>query len=130
MVMPMHKLQRQSPDAVTRLVDYMFYHEKEIRRAVTRRKVCTGNDAEVLKIALSDGTSVVYPDRWLTVIEHTYRHLEGLAPCVREKYMRKDWKDIVTRLGISKDCYYNAVNEARTFAKCAACQLGIIRVIE
>lgn len=126
----MHKLQRQSPDSMTRLVDYMFYHEKELRLAVTRRKICTGDGAEVSRIALGDGTSVVYPDRWLIIIDATYRHLEGLAPCVKEKYMRRDWKDIVTRLGVSKDCYYNAVNEARTFAKCAACQLGLIRVIE
>ena len=126
----MHNLQRQSSDAMTRCVDDKFYREREIRNAVTRRKACDLSGQEIKKIVLMDGTIIDYPERWLKVIDATYEELEGLAVAVKEKYRRRDYKDIITRHGLTKDCYYTTVNEARVFAKCAACQLGLIRVIE
>lgn len=150
-VSDMHiKGQRKSNNKNTQLIESMFYRFKEIEQAIKEARMdhkdCgrTGhawiNDptataavdkaTELKRVILPDGTEIAYPERWLKIVRATYQHLDSLQQKVFVvRYIKHlSWKECVA-LNISKDTFYSLLNDAVIFAKLAACQLGLMRVI-
>lgn len=143
----MHHNQRAAIDSTTRHIELMFYREKEIRRAVrlARENVAGGHAfvsdptalegirlaTELKQVTLSDGVVIKRPERWLRLVSGVYEALDDISRRVATcKYHRREsWKATTVELGLDRNTYYTIVNDVRTLAKMAACQLGLIRVI-
>ena len=150
----MHHNQRAAIDSTTRHIELMFYREKEIRRAVrlARENVTGGHSGgsnghafvsaptalegirlatELKQVTLSDGVVIKRPERWLRLVSGVYEALDDISRRVATcKYNRREsWKATTVELGLDRNTYYTIVNDVRTLAKMAACQLGLIRVI-
>ncbi|WP_298762681.1 hypothetical protein [uncultured Megasphaera sp.] len=145
------KCQRKSSDKYTRIVESVFYRFKEIEKAIKDARLdcrCHGRNGhkwisdptasaaidratELPSVVLSDGSEVPYPERWVKVVKATYTHLDSLQQKVFViRYIKRlSWKECAS-LNISRDTFYNLLNDAVMFAKLAACQLGVMRVIE
>lgn len=151
----MHHNQRAAIDSTTRHIELMFYREREIKRAVrlARENVTGGHSGgsnghafvsdptalegirlatELKQVTLSDGVVINRPERWLRLVSGVYEALDDISRRVATcKYHRREsWKATTVELGIDRNTYYTIVNDVRTLAKMAACQLGLIRVIE
>ena len=87
---------------------------------------------ELKQVTLSDGVVIKRPERWLRLVSGVYEVLDDISRRVATcKYHRREsWKATTVELGIDRNTYYTIVNDVRTLAKMAACQLGLIRVIE
>lgn len=85
---------------------------------------------ELKRVILPDSTEIAYPERWLKIVRATYQHLDSLQQkAFVVRYIKHlSWKECVA-LNISKDTFYSLLNDAVIFAKLAACQLGLMRVI-
>lgn len=143
----MHHNQRAAIDSTTRHIELMFYREREIKRAVRlARENVTGGHAfvsdptalegirlatELKQVTLSDGVVIKRPERWLRLVSGVYEALDDISRRVATcKYHRREsWKSTTVELGLDRNTYYTIVNDVRTLAKMAACQLGLIRVI-
>ena len=67
----------------------------------------------------------------MRVVRGVYDKLDDLEKrVIRRKYSNEDYKTTITELNIDTNTYYHIVNQARTLSKMAACQLGLIKVIE
>jgi hypothetical protein len=153
--MHMHHNQRAAIDSTTRHIELMFYREREIKRAVrlARENVTGGHSGgsnghafvsdptalegirlatELKQVTLSDGVVIKRPERWLRLVSGVYEALDDISRRVATcKYHRREsWKATTVELGIDRNTYYTIVNDVRTLAKMAACQLGLIKVIE
>lgn len=151
----MHHNQRAAIDSTTRHIELVFYREREIKRAVrlARENVTGGHSGgsnghafvsdptalegirlatELKQVTLSDGVVIKRPERWLRLVSGVYEVLDDISRRVATyKYHRREsWKATTVELGIDRNTYYTIVNDVRTLAKMAACQLGLIRVIE
>lgn len=151
----MHHNQRAAIDSTTRHIELMFYREREIKRAVrlARENVTGGHSGgsnghafvsdptalegirlatELKQVTLSDGVVIKRPERWLRLVSGVYEALDDISRRVatRKYHRRESWKATTVELGIDRNTYYTIVNDVRTLAKMAACQLGLIRVIE
>lgn len=148
-----HK-QRESSDTVTRIIDSMFFHEKEIAAAIRQAHADVMNGtrtsgggtghgdptavkgislaSEIKTVRLTDGRTVKYPERWLKVVKETYKHLDGIQRSVcEEKYRKhKHFRRSLEALEIDQNTYYGAVKEARQIARLCAVQLGLIKIIK
>lgn len=146
--------QRTPPDITTRLVEFMFYRQKEIERAIKQAREGTRSGhsggscghafvsdptaiegirlaTELKQVTLYDGVVVRHPERWMRVVRGVYDKLDDLEKrVIRRKYNNEDYKTTMTELNIDTNTYYHIVNRARTLSKMAACQLGLIKVIE
>jgi len=146
--------QRTPPDLTTRLVEFMFYRQKEIERAIRQARESTRSGhsggscghafvsdptaiegirlaTELKQVTLYDGVVVRHPERWMRVVRGVYDKLDDLEKrVIRRKYSNEDYKTTMTELNIDTNTYYHIVNRARTLSKMAACQLGLIKVIE
>jgi hypothetical protein len=147
----MHHNQRAAIDSTTRHIELVFYREREIKRAVrlARENVTGGSNGhafvsdptalegirlatELKQVTLSDGVVIKRPERWLRLVSGVYEVLDDISRRVATcKYHRREsWKATTVELGIDRNTYYTIVNDVRTLAKMAACQLGLIKVIE
>lgn len=150
----MHHNQRAAIDSTTRHIELMFYREREIKRAVrlARENVTGGHSGgsnghafvsdqtalegirlatELKQVTLSDGVVIKRPERWLRLVSGVYEALDDISRRVatRKYHRRESWKATTVELGLDRNTYYTIVNDVRTLAKMAACQLGLIRVI-
>lgn len=150
----MHHNQRAAIDSTTRHIELMFYREREIKRAVRlARENVTGDHSggsnghafvsdptalegirlttELKQVTLSDGVVIKRPERWLRLVSGVYEALDDISRRVatRKYHRRESWKATTVELGLDRNTYYTIVNDVRTLAKMAACQLGLIRVI-
>lgn len=151
----MHHNQRAAIDSTTRHIELVFYREREIKRAVrlARENVTGGHSGgsnghafvsdptalegirlatELKQVTLPDGVVIKRPERWLRLVSGVYEVLDDISRRVATcKYHRREsWKTTTVELGIDRNTYYTIVNDVRTLAKMAACQLGLIKVIE
>ena len=81
-------------------------------------KVC--NDTEIIK----------QPEKWLTVIEATYKHYEGGigVELLKHRYSNEYYQQTCQVLHISSSTYYQIINEVQQYAVSCACQIGLIKV--
>lgn len=130
----------------------IFYRAKEIKDAVKSKRLDTGKTktgggghafvsdptamagiaaaTEVKAVILYDGIVIRHPEKWLQVVDSTYKHLDSLeSEVAKSKYSHDDYRDTCTRFGIGQSTYYCIINDCRIYAKMAACQLGLIRVL-
>ena len=137
----------------TSKIEEMFRREKQIEQAVleyrNRAGGHTGGGAsghgfisdptaaqamraaeEVKVVTLDDGYTVRWPERWLRVIRGTYAKCPGEARAVKLRSQGYGWADACEELnGVCYKTYYSMIDNAYAFAKNAACQLGIIKVL-
>lgn len=143
-------------DSIIRLIESVFYREKELRKAVhdARLDADTGhsrlgrhggkgfisdptaiqamrNMKEIPEVTLSDGFTVSYPERWLKVVDGTYSTLDDISKTLlQSRYTsHRTHLQCCADLHISHSTFYKLINEARSFARAAACQLGLIKVM-
>ena len=128
----------------------MFELEKEIRLAIAEYKK-TGNAGdscnsgggmnnptenkalreicEVKKVTVNSEV-ILYPERWLKVIESTYSRLNSDEKEIfRAKMRRIRYVKICNEYHISSSELYNIIDSCYHYALAAACQLGLIKVL-
>lgn len=141
-----------------RAVDFVFYHEKKIRDAVTEARISGGRDGTIslfpvassnsfsdptaaramknltpLKfIKLPDGTIVKYPEKWLAVIDKTYAHCkkqnDQRYEVARRRYNNEDYRKTCRDLNISNTTRRRLLELVQIYAALQAVQAGLIRV--
>lgn len=145
-----HTEQRKRGDKDTRRIEGIFYRIQEVRQAVAEARADnkahgrtgdgikdpTGIEAvdratELPLVVLDDGSIVEWPERWLMVYNGTYQHLDGLAQKIfTMRYVkRQSWKQAIAD-NIGSNTFYLTLREIILFAKMAACQLGVMRVLD
>ena len=148
------KGQRASINSLVRVVDSMFYREKEIKKAIKEARLDSGapgkvggrhghafvsdptavqgikNATELKCVFLYNGELVYNPEKWIQVIEATYKNLKEKEKIIRLRYQGYNQVYICNECYVSRRVYYMILERARNFAIAAACQLGLIKVIE
>lgn len=149
------KGKRTPTDKIIRLIESMFYREREIRKAVKDARMdattphgewgqqsrngflsdptatqAMKNMQEVPEVTLPDGFIVRYPERWLRVIDGTYSIFDDTGRQVlKSRYGWEAHFNTCQNLHIGSSTFYRIIETARNFAKAAACQLGLVQVI-
>ncbi len=142
-------MQRRTGTNYVKKIDFVFYHEHEIREAVRdaragskpqggfRGKNHISNPTEAqairnvspLKQAKVCGEYLAWPEKWLEVIDAVYLWCDDNHRSVaRDRYSKKDYRQTCDRLHISDKTYYNLLNEVRQYAAVCAAQFGVIAV--
>lgn len=106
------KGQRTKNDRKRRKLEWMFYREKQIMRAVKEAREDTGGGhtggngahalvsdptaiqgikaaSELKMVVLDDGIAVEKPERWLRVIHNTYKLSDGITKMILIKRFRE-----------------------------------------
>lgn len=120
-----------------RKIDYIFYHEQEIRLKIKEYREdpiriplaikpsnknysdSTGNTVvrklmEIRRIWLNDGRYLKKPEKWLKVIEATYSSSEKqTVQIARAQYSKKHREETCSLLNISLSMYYRKLNGFR-----------------
>ncbi len=84
---------------------------------------------EVREVTLPDGYNVRWPERWLRVIDATYKKYPASKRALRLRCSGFTYADACEELHIGKSTYYAMLNDADSFAFAAACQLQLVRAI-
>lgn len=146
-------MQRNSRDKLIRQVDFIFYHEKELRKLViserediqSRKKEdgvpgnsfisdptateAMRNATELKAVTLECGYTVHQPERWLKVIDSVYNWCDEIPKKVAtQRYSGKDYRRTCAELCISTSSYGAIMTEIRYKAIMCACQLGLMTV--
>ena len=151
----MSQRQSQTREEYMHKIDFIFYREKEIREAVIQarltmtangslRKVSTSgvpdptamqairNLMPIKYVVITDGEIVEYPERWLEVIEKTYRYSAKQNDCRAEvamrRYKREDYRKTCADLNISDSTRRRLLELVKIYAALQAVQLGLIQV--
>ena len=151
----MSQRQSQSRETYMRQIDFIFYREKEIREAVFRarskttlsgtfRLVNAGgipdptaieavrNLTPLKSVILNDGEKIENPERWLEVIEKTYKNCATQKDCrlevARRRYKREDYRKTCEDLNISDSTRRRLLELVKMYAALQAVQLGLIKV--
>jgi len=126
---------------------FVFGHEKEIRKAVAEYRddpaKGSGGHAgvsdptavqalnaveEVYCITIGTG-KLVYPERWLKVIDQTYRWCDSLhAEIARRNFNGEPWVKTCMALHISRATRYNFADEVSQRAMLYAVQARLITI--
>lgn len=151
----MGMMQRKRGDRNGRTIEFMLYRQKEIERAIKIARIeeqsghSGGNNTghalisdptatqgikaamELKRVILEDGDIIEWPERWIQVIDATYRHADKWERMVlKARYIHKEYAPTTwKRLHIGKSLYYTMRDNSLTFAEKAACQLGLLKVI-
>lgn len=143
-------MQRRTGTEYVKKIDFVFYHEHEIREAVRdarasstpqqngfRGKNHISNPTEaqalrnvtLLKQIKVCGRYLVYPEKWLKVIDAVYLWCDDDHRTVaRDRYSGEDYRQTCAKLTIAEATYYNLLNEVRQYAALCAAQFGVIEV--
>lgn len=148
------KGQRTKNDRKRRKLEWMFYREKQIMRAVKEARADTGSGhtggngahalvsdptaiqgikaaSELKMVVLDDGIVVEKPERWLRVIHNTYKLSDGITKMILIKRFResKTMSVIADEVGISERRAYDIKDDVfNGFIETAAAQEGLLRV--
>ena len=149
--------QRQSStrDTYMRQIDFIFYREKEIREAVyqARLDMTAGGTLRLINasstpdptatqairnltplkfVEIGDGEIIEYPERWLEVIEKTYKYCSTQKDCraevARRRYRNEDYRKTCRELNISDSTRRRLLELVKIYAALQAVQLGLIQV--
>lgn len=149
--------QRQSrgSEAYMRKIDFIFYREKEIREAVyqARLNMTVGGTLRLINstgipdptatqavrnltplkfVTLSEGEIIEYPERWLEVIDKTYKYCSTQKDCrlevARRRYQSEDYRKTCRELNISDTARRRLLELVKIYAALQAVQLGLIQV--
>ncbi len=143
-------MQRRTGTEYVRKIDFVFYHEAEIRDAVldaregnapppggARSKNHISNPTEAkalrnlspLRNVRVRGEYLEWPEDWLRVIDAVYAWCDGDHLIVaRDRYSNEDYRQTCAKLNISGTTYYSLLNEVRQRAALCAVQFGVIKV--
>ena len=135
-----------------RKVDFVFYHEREIREAVLdERSTCasapivrnasgvsdpTAREAiynlSPLPVVKIDGKELRLPERWLVVIDKTYAWAKSQSDVhfevARRRYRGEDYRVTCRELHIANTTRRNIFELTRTYAALQAAQLKVIYI--
>ena len=141
-------MQRMTGNGDMRKIDFVFYHENEIRAAVLDAReganVQSGrgggqvgdptasralkNMTPLLSVRVR-GDKLDWPEHWLKVVDATYAWCDGDRMIVaHDRYHNVSYADTCAKLNITKSGYYRIVKEVRHYAELCAVQLGLIKV--
>lgn len=144
--------QRQrSSEPYFRKIDFVFYNEAAIRKAVAEVRMDDGrprlrsaqlsdptatqairNLTPILKVTIAGEQSVEYPERWLEVIDKTWTWAKAQDDCrcevARRRYAKEDYRKTCRELQISNSTRRRLFDFVRMYAALHAVQLGLIRV--
>lgn len=141
-------MQRRTGTEYMRKIDYVFYHEDEIRNAVLDARegprAQTGRSGNhvgdptasrairnctPLKSVRVNGAHLEWPEHWLRVVDSVYSWCNGDRLIVaRDRYGGVDYADTCAKLCITKSVYYYLLDDVKHFAAVCAAQLGLIKV--
>lgn len=141
-------MQRRTGTEYMRKIDFVFYHEREIREAVLDARESAGKQGARNKNHIGDPTAarairnvtplrsvrvrgmhLEWPEHWLQVVDAVYTWCTGDRLVVaRDRYQGIDYADTCVKLSISTKTYYNLLNDIRQRAALCAVQLGVIKV--
>ena len=154
----MSQRQSNNREKYFRQIDFIFYHEKQIRDAVTEARISGGRDGtislfpvasannfsdptatEAIKnltplkfVKLPDGTIIKYPEKWLAVIDKTYSYCKKQNDCrceiARRRYNNEDYRKTCIDLNISNTTRRRLLELVQIYAALQAVQAGLIRV--
>ena len=151
----MSQRQSRSRETYMRKIDFIFYREKEIREAVYQARLnmtaggalrlinATGipdptatqavrNLTPLKSATLSGGEIIDYPERWLEVIDKTYKYCEMQKDCrlevARRRYRLEDYRKTCRELNISDTARRRLLELVKIYAALQAVQLGLIQV--
>ena len=144
--------QRQNKITYYRKVDFVFYHEDEIRQAVLDARedameISPRNGSGIsdptayeavrnlspIPFVLVEGVKLEHPELWLTVIDETYawcKRQGGLYyEIARLRYSGEFYRSICDKLLISENAFYQTFREVRVYAALVAAQFHLIFVV-
>ncbi len=152
----MSQRQSRSRDSYMRKIDFIFYREKEIRDAVYRARLTIGISSGTLKlintggisdptamqavanltplksVVINDGEIIEYPERWLEVIDKTYRYCATSNDCrlevAKRRYRSEDYRKTCSDLHISDSTRRRLLELVKMYAALQAVQLNLIYV--
>ena len=154
----MSQRQSNNREKYFRQIDFIFYHEKQIRDAVTEARISGGRDGtislfpvanannfsnptatEAIKnltplkfVKLPDGTIIKYPEKWLAVIAKTYDWCKKQNDCrykvAKRRYSNEDYRKTCIDLNISNTTRRRLLELVQIYAALQAVQAGLIRV--
>ena len=151
------KLQRQRKSGQSYLgkIDFVFYHESEIREGIMQARLESGHCGGVVVVSgsgISDptatqavknitplpvitihgGHTVKRPESWLIVIEKTYSWCKLQKDCryevARRRYSDEDYRKTCHDLNISNSTRRRLLELVQMYAALQAVQLGLIQV--
>lgn len=134
-----------------RQIEFVFYHEGEIREAVFEARAGTWVPPVYNQSRLSDptlrevmrrltpisevlisGEWLKYPERWLDVVDKTYAWCKNQQGChyeiARRRYRGEHYLKSCRELHISQNSYSSLLEKIRTYAALQAAQLNLIFV--
>ena len=151
----MSQRQSRGSEAYMRKIDFIFYREKEIREAVyqARLNMTVGGTLRLINstgipdptatqavrnltplkfVTLSEGEIIEYPERWLEVIDKTYKYCSTQKDCrlevARRRYRSEDYRKTCRELNISDTARRRLLELVKIYAALQAVQLGLIQV--
>lgn len=144
---------QQRRDKYITTIDFMFYNEGKIKRAVRVKRLDTGThkgkasagrsgyisdptaatalrELTPVRIVYVDTHKIVNPEKWLRVISATYDHLSELqAKIIRARYRGENYQQTCDTLHISHATYSRTLHETRMFAAAIAAQFGLVEIV-
>jgi len=134
-------------------IDYVFYNEGEIRKAVRDKKADPGvhhgkgpssggyvsdptasaalHEIMPIKAVVVDGKRLEKPEKWLRVVSETYSHLKDQqCQIVRSRFRGDSYQVTCMDCHISPATYNRTISDARMYAAAVAAQLGLIQIIK
>lgn len=141
-------MQRRTGTEYMRKIEFVFYHEREIREAIldaregasaqsvrNKNKISNPTAAKALRNITPlrsvrvCGAPLEWPEHWMQVVDAVYSWCTGdLLVVARDRYSGVDYADTCVKLSISTKTYYNLLTCVRQHAALCAVQLGVIKV--
>lgn len=83
-----------------------------------------------IEVGKNETETIKWPEKWLQVIEATYRRYEGgvAASILRDRYNGESQVKTCMDNYISKATYYFILKEIENYAMMCACQTGLVKV--
>lgn len=151
----MAQRQRKNRSTYFSQIDFIFYHEQEIKEAVLQARLDSGHTGTVkivngngmtdptanqaIKnltllpfVIIQGGHTVKKPESWLVVIDKTYSHCKLQNDCryevARRRYRNEDYRKTCRELNISNSTRRRLLELVQIYAALQAVQFGLIQV--
>jgi len=149
------KGQRTRKDPKKQTIQFIFYHEQVLKRAVREAREeslstaghtdGSGSQAfvsdptavqgiklatELKSVTLRNGIVIDNPGKWIKVIDATYDGLDDVSrKAVKMRYEGSHWRRICNKLNMGRTMYYKILEKADNHAIEIAIDLGLIHVV-
>ena len=147
--------QRKNKNTYIQHIDFIFYHEAELREAILQVRLDSGHNGAFKTVsnnAMTDptanqavknlmplpvveirgGHTVKRPESWLIVIEKTYSWCKLQKDCryetAKRRYNGEDYRKTCHELNISNSTRRRLLELVQMYAALQAVQLGLIQV--